>query len=182
MRAYYFPHKANLEELFDIRNFILHSIDDMPFDENSIAETAVSALRTCREYVIRHSGISVDEFNPLTSIEFERLQKTKHAERIGHLKAMLKEHKKIFEKLSPEEVSRKISTNLPKIDDYTWIEETVKCPACEQSSLDEVSEVDFDWNPDGVITNGGYHYQCRVCELELSEYEYELTCPSRELC
>lgn len=168
------PHRANLEELFEIRNSILHSTDDFSIDENSVAEAAVSALRACRKYVVRYSGISSDEFNPLTSTEFEKLQEKKYNKRISDLKNTLDEHKKDFEKLDQREVANKIRANLPKIDSYTWIEETVECPACEQSSFDKVGAVDFDWNPDGIITSGGYHYQCRVCELELSEYEYEL--------
>lgn len=67
-------HKANLEELFEIRNLIVHSTDGFSFNENSIAETAVSALRACRKYVIKHSGITPNEFNPLTSNEFEKLE------------------------------------------------------------------------------------------------------------
>lgn len=167
-------YKANLEELFEIRNFILHSADDFSVDRNLMAETAVSAIRACRKYVIRHSGISANEFSPLTSAEFEKLQERKHDKRVSDLKDTLKEHKKIFEKLGQVEVSQKIRINLPKIDSCTWIEETIECPACEQSSLDKVGTVDFDWNPDGVITSGGCHYQCRVCELDLSEYEYEM--------
>ncbi len=167
-------HKANLEELFEIRNSILHSTDDLLIDDNAVAETAVSALRVCREYVLRHSGITSNQFNPLTSQEFERLQEQKRNKRINDLKAALSEHKGIFEKLSQLEASKRIATNLPKTDDCTWIEETVVCPACGQSSLDKVSSVDFDWNPDGMITSGGHYYQCRVCELKLSEYEYKL--------
>jgi len=167
-------HKANLEELFEIRNSVLHSIDDLLIDENSVAETAVSALRACRKYIIRHSGISAGEFNPLTSAEFEKLQERKHEERLNDLKLTLKEHRTIFEKLSESEILSKIHSNLPKIDNYTWIEETVECPACNQTALDKIGAVDVDWNPDGMLMGGGYSYLCRVCELDLSEYEYEL--------
>lgn len=167
-------HRANLEELFDIRNFILHSVDDLPFADEAVAETAVSALRICRKYVIRYSGITSDEFDPLTSRKFEALQEKKRSKRIEGIKERLKEHKSIFEKLDKKEIENRIITNTPKIDSYTWIEETTECPACEQSSLDKVGAVDFDWNPDGILTSGGYHYQCRVCEVELTEYEYEI--------
>lgn len=167
-------HKANLEELFDIRNFIIHSIEDLPFTDEAVAETAVSALRICKKYVIRYSGIISGEFNPLTSREFETLQGKKWNKRIDEIKKRLKEHKSVFEKLDEKEIENRIITNKPETDDYTWIEETTECPACNQSSFDKVGIVDFDWNPDGIITSGGYHYQCRVCELELTEYEYEI--------
>lgn len=167
-------HKANIEELFEIRNLIVHSTEDLSLDENSLAETAVSALRACRKYVIKYSNISSGEFNPLTSNEFEKLEKKKWKKRISDLKATLGEHKKKYEKLSQSEISQRIHSNLPRTDKQTWIEETVECPGCKQSSLDKVGTVDFDWNPDGILAGGGYHYQCRVCELELSEYEYEI--------
>jgi rubrerythrin len=167
-------HKANLEELFKIRNSIIHSTDDLSLNEDSIAETAVSALRACRKYVIKYSGISADKFNPLTSSEFEKMQEKKRKKRIRELKEKIKGHKKIFEKLNQLERSQKIHSNLPKTDTDTWIEDTVQCPACGQLSLDKVGTVDFDWNPDGIIESGEYRYHCRCCELKLSEYEHEI--------
>lgn len=108
-------YKANLEELFEIRNFIVHSIDDFYLNENSIAETAVSALYACRKYIIKHSGISPDEFNPLTSKEISKLEEKKRKKRINDLKATLGKHKKIFEKLNQQEVFQRIRVNLPKM-------------------------------------------------------------------
>ena len=166
-------YKANFEELFEIRNSILHSIDDFSVNENSAAETAVSALRACSKYIAQYSGISAREFNPLTSKEFEKLQEKKHDERIANLKITMGEYKEIFEKLSPIEISKKINAKT-KTDSCTWVEETAECPACEQYSFDRIGEVDFECNPDGVMTTGGYHFACRVCGLTLSEYEYEL--------
>lgn len=168
------PHRANIEELFNIRNYILHSTDDLSISNNLAAETAVSALRICKKCVVAHCGISLNEFNPLTSREFEKLQEKQRNERNDGLKTELKEHKKIFEALSKPEILERASIEGQRIDDYTWIEETVECPACNQLSLNKIGFVDFDWNPDGIISNGGYHYECRICELNLSEYEYEL--------
>jgi len=167
-------HRANIEELFVMRNFIIHSTDDFSFDKKFAAETAVSALRSCREYITKHVGITSKEFNPLTTDEFEKLQETERGERINDLKGDLNEHKKIFNKLKPLEVTQKILAKLPKTDSTIWIEETGVCPACKQLSFDKIGTVDFDWNPDGMEANGQFYYQCRVCELELSEYEYEL--------
>ncbi|MFH1182745.1 MAG: hypothetical protein V1690_00590 [Candidatus Moraniibacteriota bacterium] len=166
--------KANIEELFVIRNFILHSTDDFSYDENSFADTAVSALRACEKYITKNIGISSSEFNPLTSDEFEKLQRNKHDKRISDLKMTLTEHKNIFKKLQQLEIDNRINNNLPETDSSLWVEETVECPACEQESFDKIGAVDFDWNPDGILANGGYYYQCRVCELYLSEYEYEM--------
>ena len=168
------PHRANIEELFEIRNYVLHSIDDLFTSDNLAAETAVSALRACRKYVIKHSGISSTDFNPLTSREFEELQEEKRNRRNDDLKEELKEHKNIFEKLSQLEVSRRITAKIPETEDCTWVEETIECPACGQISFDKIGAVDFDWNPDGILSSGEYHYQCRVCKLDLSEYEYEI--------
>lgn len=166
--------RANLEELFEIRNNILHSTDDFLRNHNSAAETAVSALRICRKFIIKHLDIGSDEFNPLTSREFETLQEKQRNKRVDDLKSLLKAHKKEYAKLSEAEISDKIKFNLPKTDDYTWIENTIDCPACGECSLDEIGSVDFDWNPDGIISSGGIGYLCRVCGLDLSEYEYKL--------
>jgi hypothetical protein len=172
------PHKANLEELFWIRNNILHSTDDLVPDKSSAAETAVSALRVCRKYVISHSGVPSHAFDPLTSREFQKLQKKERNTRVSNLNATLREHRKIFEGVDKPEVARRIAINRPRTDSCTWIEETMECPACGQCSLDKVGAVDFDWNPDGVLAGSGVHYQCRVCDLELSEYEHELVSSS----
>lgn len=168
------PHKANFEELFEIRNFLLHSTDDLSFDENSVSETAVSALRACREYVVKYSGISSGEFDPLTSVEFEKLQEKKRNKRLDDLKTTLKEHKKIFEQLEQSEVQQRVEAVFPETDPTIWIEETFECPACGNLSLDEIGSVDFEWDDGLLSTYGGYRYQCRVCELELSGYEYNL--------
>ena len=168
-------HAANIKELFVIRNFILHSTDDFSFEQNAHVETAVSALRACRKYITKNMGISSNEFNPLTTSEFEELQRKEHGKRINGLKAVLKKHKKRFNKLNPSEVKQKNLTNLPTTDNTTWIEETQNCPACKQPSFDKIGTVDFDWPPEGMDAYGKFYYQCRVCELELSEYEYELT-------
>ena len=55
-----------------------------------------------------------------------------------------------------------------------WIEKTVECPACGQSSFDELGSVDFEWDHDGISDYVGFSWICRVCELELSNYELEL--------
>lgn len=167
-------HRVNLEELFDLRNYILHSTDDLTGPAESVAETAVSALRACRKYVIKCSAITSEDFDPLTSKEFERLQERQRADRIEELRKRVESHIGSFHQLQSTEASRRISTNLPHTDSQTWIEETSECPACNQSSLDKVCYVDFDWNPDGILSGAGCRYQCRVCELELTEYEYEL--------
>ena|SRR3989338_3094288 len=167
-------HKSLLEELFTMRNGILHSVEDLLIDDNSVAQTAVSALRVCRTYVGRYAGVTATHVNPLTSKEFEQLEEDKRKKRIGALRNMLEEHRAKYGKLNQEEVSKRLKTNLPRTDECTWIEETAICPACDESSLDKVCSVEFDWNPDGMLASSGSQYQCRVCELELSEYEYRL--------
>lgn len=166
-------HKANFEELFNIRNFILHSVDNFIFERNKIAETSVSALRVCQKYIKKYSGISSSEFNPLTSDEFNELHKRELNKRMSALKKILKEHKENVEAYGQQEIDRRINI-MPETDNCTWIEETFECPACGYSSFDKIGAVDFDWNPDGIIEGCGFGYSCRVCGLDLSEYEYEL--------
>jgi hypothetical protein len=76
--------------------------------------------------------------------------------------------------LGEVEALRRIKENFPKTDRYSWVEETGICPACEYESFDKIGSVDFDWNPDGIIESGGYGHHCRVCELDVSEYEFSL--------
>jgi len=166
------PHTANIKELFVIRNFIIHSTDDFSFNNKFIAETAVSALRACREYITKHVGITSKEFNPLTTDEFEKLQEKERSARINTLKGILNEHKKIFDKLNPVEVTSKIRSNLPRMDSSTWIDETEVCFACKQESFDKIVSVDFEGDADGVSGYGKYYYICRVCNLELGSVKY----------
>jgi len=167
-------YRHNLEELFNVRNYIVHSIDDFLYDSESATETAVSALRFCRNYISEYLGIEESGLNPLTSEDFERFQLEEREKRVNSVRKIVDDHKRIFKKLSKKEIEERIDTNLVKTDETTWVEETSECPACHQYSLDKIGTVDFDWNPDGMLEMGGYHYLCRVCELELSSYEYDI--------
>jgi len=167
-------HKANFDELFDIRNYILHSTDDFFYDADLASETAVSALRACQKYIAKHLQIEPNDFNPLTSQEFNDLQEKERKQRITDLQDLLKEHKKLYKKLTEKEVEERQERNTPETDSMSWIEETLNCPACNYDTLDHIVSVDFEWN-DGMVTGGsGSSYLCRVCELELSEYEYNM--------
>jgi len=131
-------------------------------------------LRACRGLILKHCGISTRKFNPLTSREFDALQEAGKKRRLTALEERIADHRSEFEKLTELEVADRIRSNIPRLDGMTWIEDTVDCPACGQMSLDKVGAVDFDWNPDGILAGGSIRYQCRVCELDLSEHEYEL--------
>lgn len=45
------------------------------------------------------------------------------------------------------------------------------CPACENLSLALILGPDFDWNPDGILTNIYRVMRCRICGIELREEE-----------
>lgn len=168
------PHRQNLEELFNVRNYIVHSIDDFLYDSDSATEAAVSALRFCRDYISEYLGINRENLNPLTTEDFERFQREERQKKISSIQSIVSDHRKIFEKLSKEAVVERLDKNLVEKSETTWVEETIECPSCKQHSLDKVVTVDFDWNPDGILELSGHHYLCRVCGLELSSYEYEL--------
>ena len=141
-------HKANLNELFEIRNHILHSVEDLLPNEQSAAETAVSALRICGGYVSKHSGISARDFNPLTSHEFEALQEKQRKNKTDQLKRRINEHRDIFERLNPVQVQR-LRAKVPREDDLTWIEETIECPPAAKLLIK--LDLSFDWNPDEFL-------------------------------
>ena len=166
------PYRHNLEELFDIRNYIVHSIDNFLHKPNAAVETAVSALRFCRDYIAQYLGIRKRDLNPLTSKDFERFQSEARENKLKIILDGIKDHKKMYKKLSRGEIQKRIDTNLVKTDEMMWVENTFECPACNEISLDKIVTVDFDWNPDGTLELSGHHYLCRVCELELSSYEY----------
>jgi len=163
------PHKTNFEELFNLRNYIVHSIDDIFSDSLKASAIAVSALNICKKYF---SDNFIDVSDILTSNEFDKLQNEKSKKYSAEMKDIIKKHKLFFEELHGKEVERRIKS-FPETDKYTWVETTSECPACGQESFDKIGNVDFDWNPDGIITSAFFYYVCRVCHLNLSEYEYE---------
>lgn len=171
-------HRLTFEELFNVRNHILHSIDDLFLESEKAAETAVSALKASKNYISNYLEIENQELNPLTSKEFNKLQEEEHRKRLNNLKDILKYHRIISDKLTAKEIEARLreSRNLKLAGGSanSWVEETFECPACGQPSLDKIGSVDFDWNPDGIIESGGYSYSCRVCDLDLSEYEFNL--------
>lgn len=52
--------------------------------------------------------------------------------------------------------------------------EIFPCPACAEESLQEIIDVDYDWNPDGILTSVITYYDCTVCALHLSSREEDL--------
>lgn len=167
------PNQANFEELFAVRNIIIHATDDVPAPETS-AETAVSALNAARDYVVTCANITGSEFNPLTSTHFEILQKARRETRISSLMDNIHHHEEIHDALSADEIKNRISNNKPKEDSMTWIESTTTCPACNEECFDEVVSVDVDVSDGQTTMNGGSSWLCRVCGLELTPYEINL--------
>jgi cell division protein FtsB len=167
-------YRAVLDELFRIRNCLLHSVDDLETDTTAIAETCVSALRGCRKYVSRIAKVKAGSVNPLTSAQFEALQVREHRKRLSAIAAKLADHQERFSSLSPDEIERRRAINFGSSDGMVWVENTSVCPACGNEMLDQIVSVDFDWNPDGIITSSGVEYRCRICDLRLTEYELEL--------
>jgi len=71
--------------------------------------------------VVKHSRISPDRFNPLTSKEFEVLEKERHQKRIDDLKSMLDEHRKLFESLIPADFRKRLSKSRVGGDSTAWM-------------------------------------------------------------
>lgn len=166
-------HKANLEELFSIRNEIVHSTEDISFDSEIGADTAVNALKASESLITKYWGLDSEEFNPLTSKEFKELEEKGHKKRISALNATIALHRKIFKTLSKNEVEIKVNTPRPAPNKDSWIEETSVCPSCKELSLDKIAWVEWEWEHGEMCPNTGTTFECRVCGLELSEYAHQ---------
>jgi len=165
--------EKNFLELFDVRNAIIHSTDDVPASDNSV-ETAVSALKTARNLIGICTNIPSNQINPLTSRDFEKLQAERRAARETLIKGKIREHQVIYNQLSRDEIQRKIKENKPREDSMTWIETTVRCPACGEDSFDAITSVDVDVSDGQTTMDAGSSWFCRVCGLDLTDYETDL--------
>jgi hypothetical protein len=165
-------HKPNIKRLFQVRNMLLHSIDDIP--ETSIAEIAISALRACRDHINEYCNLDFAK-NPLSSKEFEQLQKQEREKIVQELKELIGKHKSIFDGIPTAEVKNR-NNDIPKLDPLAIIHTTGICPACGQESFDEIITADFEYGPDGELESEHAFtiFRCRVCELELDGYDYEI--------
>lgn len=160
-------------ELCHLRNIILHSTDSFPVIETA-AEAAASAIDAARTYIISCSDLAEEDVNPLSSREFDELQRQKVLDRLELLKTKLEYYKAEYNKLSQEEKKGRSVKNKPKENEQSWIEATRECPACKEDMFDEIVTVDFDIS-DGLVTgDAGSTWVCRICELELSKYEMNL--------
>jgi hypothetical protein len=166
--------KANIQELFDIRNEILHSIEDINLDGELVSETSVSALKAANKYISKFLKVSKSKISPITSKSFEVLQEKLHAKRKKTILQRLITHRKSFELLNISQVSERVNTPILgflNADGSVWVEDEVECPACKQVSLQKIGSVDFEWEDGEVVPHGGYEFHCKVCDLKLSEYE-----------
>jgi len=163
-------HKSNLIELFELRNEVLHSIEDFNKDLGTIAESATSALKACKNLISDFLEFDSEKINPLTSKEFSKLLLQRYKLRMQQLTEQVERHRQDYLKKNNKQVLTKADLE----SEMSWIEDVYECPACANNSFSKVCEVDFDWNPDGIITSSGCSYICTECGLSLSEYEFGL--------
>lgn len=166
-------HKANIEELFKRRNEVVHSVKDISFDSEITANTAVSALRASKSLITKYLGIKPNEFVPMSSKEFVKFEKAAYEKRIKVLSAEIDSFRKFFNTLTINDVELRIKTKSISGRDMV-IEDTLKCPACEKLAFDKVVEVDWEWEHGEVCPVTSVMLKCRVCGLELGEYDYAL--------
>lgn len=166
-------HKSTLEELFKIRNFIVHSIDDTEaMNSDSATVIALKSLRACKSHIDSLFGTTTASLF-ISSEEFKQLYDKEQRKKFKELSNKIKKHKIIFDKLTKLQISLKIQHNWPKENIYLSNETLITCPACKQLSCDKIVDVDFDGADGEAIPFAVSYYRCRVCGLELSEYDYE---------
>lgn len=163
------PYKNNITDLFRFRNFILHSQEDIYFDPEIAAGQAISALRICKKHICRSLKLARSEFQPISSTEFRRIEYEGLLKELKELRKSIVAHKKAYSQMTPSSINERL-THLHGIfnDIYT-------CPACGEKSFQEITDVDHDWNPDGIISTAVTHYECVTCDLHLSSREEDLS-------
>jgi hypothetical protein len=89
------------------------------------------------------------------------------------LENKIKHAMELYDKLTPTERSERIDHGAADIIAEGSIIESMLCPACNNNTLGWYYFVDADYNYDGIIYNCCGWFECPVCELHISEYDFE---------
>lgn len=158
-------YKDSINSLFNLRNRILHAAQDNIIDKYNLT---LLLTRSIFPFIKNYVKVSEDKW-----FHIEKIKKIAYSDFKLDLVQKIVEFKEHADKMTKEE-KEQLFKEPPYVDkDEESLANNLLCPACGYSSVSLVSGVDFDWNPDGILTNGYYLARCRVCEIEFSKNEFE---------
>lgn len=158
-------YKDGISSLFNLRNRILHASQDNVIDKYSLT---LLLTRSIFPFIKSYVKVSEDKWS-----QIEKIKKVAYNDFKLDLVQKIIAFKEHADKMTKKEKDE-LFNEKPFIDENeTSLSDNLLCPSCKYSSTTLVSGVDFDWNPDGVMTNGYYLARCRVCEIELDKNEFE---------
>lgn len=163
--------RGEVELINKARNHLCHSIEETTLESAFMAEAISSVLKTLLSLLVKNYGpILVSGLKA----EKERLNSQNNVfidQILTQIKKTIQE-KHIYYLTLSDEVVIHLTKQEPEITDRDiFISDTVRCPACTQMTFDGISVVDYDHEAGGV-SGVDTQYHCRVCKLEMSDYEF----------
>lgn len=164
--------QKHLEELANLRNSMVHALPD------NIDIQKLNVLLSLHIFPFLREKIKENNLSNRAILKDN--SKWDEIKRIGDSSedALFKElRKKILEfrekanRLDKARVEELLKIKPIKTSTETALCENLLCPACVHEALDLFLDVDFDWNPDGILPNAFIFMRCRVCEIYFDEDE-----------
>lgn len=167
---------ALFKELRKARNEIIHSTNTTIETPFLYADLTAKILIALMEFIkeacdLNYANVIVETKKDLIKRQKELLKKAKK-----ELRNEIAKHQRIYQSLEQSEVVVRLKEKKVFDDKNTFVssDQPVKCPACGENSLDEITMVDFEYEEGEINTYGGSFFQCRVCKIELNQSELDL--------
>lgn len=91
----------------------------------------------------------------------------------GTLTMKIEHFKQKSESLSEPQKESLAKCEVTIDENESILEENFDCPSCRNQNMAFVVGVDYDWNPDGVITNTYDYMKCPICGLKINSDEMD---------
>ncbi len=151
------------------RNTITHD-PDHEFDKWEAQARLIKLFVNNRELFEKHLSLVISEAD-LSKVN--SALKTTEQRIANRLDNIIRSTRDEFNKLSEADQQERIDEGYGDISAEGSVIDDMFCPSCKNLTLHYLFTVDFDWNPDGVITSGSTWFECHACGLTMSEYDFE---------
>lgn len=147
-----------------VRNGIMHNahqdIDDL--------RCQLELIQTFSDHAQAYKDTLGLELDPEKAKRFAQLNAQIVTMIEERLENRIAEAKATWAALSKAEQDARKATPVLDGDEFEIVG-PMACPACGNKSFHYIGYVDFDWNPDGVITLSSAWLTCRLCEVKIDE-------------